>query len=424
MGTFLKKDLLVLLRDRTELIVLLAMPLILLTILGFALRGLLGGDTEALNMTVALVSHDEEELGIEQFINELEDSTLPDEAVDGISEVAITQTPLHTLEQFLNDESIRNMVEVIEMSEEQADTELSTGEITAIFIVPEDFTYNTMQKMYLNSGEGSEFSMIVEEYSLQANIFRNIINSFISTFNFETAISLASQGGEGFEGSEEVSQEIGGVETLSANEPVTSFQYYTIGMAVMFVLYVSSTLASKAYVEKQQHVFDRIILSGTHPFFYLSGKFISATVIGLIQLFILFGLSQLIFEPFTSNSLSFWSGMLLISFALAICVGGLASLLTSISNRWDSDTFSNVFAGGVVSIFAFAGGSFFPTSDMPEIISMFGNWTPNGAALTAYLQWMQGFGMMEIFPLLVRVVVIGMMSILISVMIFPHRRSN
>ncbi|WEG15152.1 hypothetical protein PQ478_11435 [Alkalihalophilus pseudofirmus] len=113
----------------------------------------------------------------------------------------------------------------------------------------------------------------------------------------------------------------------------------------------------------------------------------------------------------------------MISLLLSICVGGFAALLTALSTKWDTDSVSYVFAGGLVTILAFAGGSFFPTTGMPEIVREIGNWTPNGAALTAYLQWMQGLGMVAVWPLLLRIMIITVVLLALSVLVFPKRRS-
>ncbi|MFC0470009.1 ABC transporter permease [Halalkalibacter kiskunsagensis] len=424
MGTFLKKDILILLRDRSDLLILLMMPFILLTILGFALRGLLGGDTEALNMKVALVELDNEQAGVEQFIEELEHMSLPEEVVDELRVAAADVSPLPLLHRTLDDKSLQDMIEIEELEASVAKQALLDGEVAAILIVPEEFTYSSLQRMLFNEGEGSELSIMVHDHSsLQANTFQTIIDQFVRTLNFETAISMAAKEEAGVMIPVAETIELGGIETVSTNDPINSFQYYTIAMAVMFVLFAGSTISSKAYVEKTQHVFYRILLSGKHPFVYLSGKVISTIVVVLGQLLILFSLSGLIFQPFLETSLEFWLGMALISLVLAICVGGFAALLTSLVVRFNSDAVSHIFSGGIVSIFAFAGGSFMPVSEMPAIIGNIGSWTPNGAALSAYLQWMQGFGMSSLLVPLGRITGMALVLLLVSIFIFPRRRS-
>ncbi|MDV2884840.1 ABC transporter permease [Alkalihalophilus pseudofirmus] len=422
MGTFLKKDILVLIRDRSELIVLLAMPFILLTILGFSLRGLLGGDTEALHMNVAIVQNDHEEEGIAQFVEDLKASGLPDEAVEALEQTAAEVSPVTLLHKMFASNEVREIIEMTELNEAAAKQQLKEGSVDAIITIPNNFTYRILNKIILDQASGSELEITVNEYSMKTNMLENMMESFVDTLNFEKAVAQAA-GESGAAITEAEATEVGGVETITAKEPISSFQYYTIGMAVMFVLFVGSTISSKAFVEKKQHVFHRIMLSGTSPMAYLSGKAIAATVISFLQLVILFSLSALLFQSFSFESVEFWAGMGLISLLLSICVGGFAALLTALSTKWDTDSVSYVFAGGLVTILAFAGGSFFPTTGMPEIVREIGNWTPNGAALTAYLQWMQGLGMVAVWPLLLRIIIITVVLLALSILVFPKRRS-
>ncbi|WP_158234838.1 ABC transporter permease, partial [Pseudomonas sp. 2995-1] len=112
------------------------------------------------------------------------------------------------------------------------------------------------------------------------------------------------------------------------------------------------------------------ILTNQHPIVYISGKVISSSIIAFCQLFILFVFSTLVFSSFPLGELSFWIGIAVTNLLLALCVGGLTALLTAISVRYENDSINHVFAGGVVTLFAFTGGSFFPTSDMPDIIGL------------------------------------------------------
>ncbi|MDT8860795.1 ABC transporter permease [Alkalihalobacillus sp. MEB130] len=304
-------------------------------------------------------------------------------------------------------------------------------DVTAILLIPEDFTYRSLQKMLLNEGDGSELKMTVKDYSsIRTDVFLTIVNRYVHTVNFERAITQTLlELGHGDVLSDRTNrevmeaQEFGGVESISAREPITSFQYYTISMAVMFVLFVGSTIASKAYMEKKQHVFNRIILANHHPIVYLGGKIISATVISFCQLIILFLVSTLAFRTFPLDEPAFWGGMAIIAIILAICVGGFASLLTALTVKYENDALNHIFSGGIVTLLAFAGGSFFPTSEMPTMIGIIGNWTPNGAALTAFLKWMQELDMTTILPYLYRIAALAAMLIISSILIFSKRRS-
>ncbi|MFC0560912.1 ABC transporter permease [Halalkalibacter alkalisediminis] len=418
----LKKDMLIMFRNRTELFLLLFMPLMLIAILGFALRGLLGGDTSGIHMQVAIVSYDDENQGIEQFVGTLDELGLTEEVAPELHLVAQEMSPYHVLTDVLEEERLKDMMEVVHLKVDEAQMALADGELVAVLTIPEHFTYQSLSKMLLQQGEGSELEITVKEAgSMHASIFEELIVNFVNQLNYETAISTALGGEDTLEEIGET--QLGGIETVSSREPVSSFQYYTIGMAVMFVLYVGATISSRAFVEKKEHVFNRILLSGTSSFTYLSGKALSATVIAFIQLMILFGISSLIFQAFAGESLQFWLGIILISAVVSICVGGFAALLTALVIRYHSDSISNVFSGGIITLFAFAGGSFFPMTDMPDVIKEIGNWTPNGAALVAYLQWMQSLDLQVILDPVSRIGVMAIVLLLVSVLIFPKRRS-
>ncbi|MCL7745529.1 ABC transporter permease [Halalkalibacter alkaliphilus] len=431
MGNFLKKDLLVLLRDRTELMILLLMPILLIVILSFALRGILGGDTSYFHMDVAFVIEDDEQQGVIDFIEDLETIGMPREVIMELEQVVEEVKPYTMLEDLMNNESVSNMVTMEELEFSEAEEALENEDVTAILLIPEDFTYRSLQKMLLNEGGGSELKITVKDYSsIRTDVFVNIVNRYVNTVNFETAISqtLIDLGhgdvlSNRADGEVIETREFGGVESISAREPITSFQYYTVSMAVMFVLFVGAAIASKAYVEKKQHVFNRIILSNRHPIVYLGGKMISASVISFLQLIILFLVSTLAFRTFPLDEPAFWGGIAIIAIILAICVGGFASLLTALTVKYENDALNHIFSGGIVTLLALVGGSFFPTSEMPALIGTIGNWTPNGAALTAFLKWMQELNMTTILPYLIRIATLAAILIISSILIFPKRRS-
>jgi ABC-2 type transport system permease protein len=175
-------------------------------------------------------------------------------------------------------------------------------------------------------------------------------------------------------------------------------------------------------VEKKQHVYNRILLSDRHPFVYLGGKVVSTVVITCCQLLILFSLSALVFRTFALETAAYWLGMVAISIMLAVCVGAISALLTALTVRFENEAFSGIFSAGIVSILAFAGGSFFPVSAMPEMVQSIGGWTPNGAALSAYMQWMQVVDVQALLAPLGRMAVFSVLVLIVSVLIFPQRR--
>ncbi|WP_252312343.1 ABC transporter permease [Sinobaca sp. H24] len=417
MRPFLIKDFKIMLRDRSELVALLLMPFIIMGILGTALSGVMEGDTSSIDIQLAVVEEDAQQEGIAAFQEQVRNSGMPPEAEGELTAAAEQMNPVRLLNNMLEDPELAEMIHVQTMEQSDAEAAVHAGDVDAVLTFPEHFTEDTLNAMLMNNGNGSELELLVsDEGSINTTILEDLLAGFTDNLNAESAIAAA--GGE-----EAASIEIGGTETLSQNEPVSAMQYYSIGMAVMFVLYVAGTIASKAFVEKQQQVYNRIILSGTKTWKYLAGKIISTAVIAFVQLTILFILSALVFRTFELTSFSFWIGMLGISAVLAVCVGCMGGLLTSLSIRTESDTASGVFTGVIVTLFAFAGGSFFPLDGMPAFISAFGSWTPNGAAMNAYIRWVQGFGWSELAWPIMQIGLVSIAAAIISFLVFPRRRS-
>ncbi|MCT2536680.1 ABC transporter permease [Aquibacillus koreensis] len=426
MLAFLKKDVRVLLRDRTELLVLLLMPVILTGILGFALKGMFGENQVNLMMTVAVVNQSDAEVDEENFLQEIEKSPMPKEARKALQEAATSVEPYAMLEGVFEDEEVKEIIETKEMDLEEAKEALKEEEVSAIIVVPESFTYDVLNKMLLEQGDGSELEVIKSTHApLSAGVFEDIISRFVDTVNLETAIAKATQTTVASRETVEPVNEmpIGSKITVTDQKPITSLEYYSIGMTAMFALFAASTIASKAYVETYQHVLDRILLSGKHPANYLSGKAISTTVIVFIQVVLLFTIARVVMQVFADRSWAFFGGMLVIALVFSICVGALASLLTALTVKSKSNAIPSMFSGGVVTLFALLGGSFMPVSNMPELFKTLGNWTPNGIMLNVLLQWAQGLGMDFITPMLGRLLLISVVLFGISILIFSKRRA-
>jgi ABC-2 type transport system permease protein len=247
-GPFIKKDIVVLCRQKSELMILLLMPFILIAILGFALGGIMDGDTETLHMQVAIVVEDDEQHGVERFSADMEDLSFPDEVIHELQSMAMNIRPYTLLKDVFGNQDLRDLIEATEMDDQAAREALAEEDIVAVLTVPEHFTYQSLQKMLLDEGEGSELHITVNNYdSPQSIVFHNIVDSFVRSLNFESALAQAfGEETETFFAAEssqqEVANELGGLETIASREPISSFKYYTLGMVVMFVLFVAGII--------------------------------------------------------------------------------------------------------------------------------------------------------------------------------------
>lgn len=415
MGAFLIKDIMLLLRDRSELLILLAMPFLLIAILGFSLRGIFSGDLEALEMDIAFVSEEDEAQAVAAIQNEIEEMGLPPEQVEPLKQAAESASPQTMLVSLLEDENLSELITVERMGRAEAQESLDEETVDAVITLPQGFTEASLRNMLFGESAGGEIELLAADLSSpQTDVLDSILNEFVHTVNFEASLSRLS-------GQDSATEVSGGIETITAREPITSFQYYTIGMAVMFVLFVGSTIAGQSNLEQKQMVFDRIRLSNRSPLLYLSSKAIAAAAIVTVQLALLFGLSALLFQTFAAGSWAFWSGIAIISITLALSVGCLAALMVAITLRLESDAVPAIFSGGVISLMAFVGGSFMPLDGMPEMLRSIGNWTPNGAALSAYFSWLLESDLGQLTEPLMRIAIVAAIFLLLALALFPRK---
>lgn len=420
MFNLIKKDFLTLSKSKSDLLELLFMPFILIAILGFALGNLMMGGGSSDTFNIGIVNEQNFEEDLKRLENEFIEQGFPEELVAEILADAEEVDPAAMLYNLFEDESFEDLIVVDEFDNLNSATEaMNEEEITGFITIPEEFSYNVWQSIYLEEKMTSTLDVTVaEEESMVSTILQSVVTSFIDQYNLETSIALATNGQAGVENQ---TLEHGEKIQISVEEPVNAFQYYTIGMGVMFALSTAPALANRAFKEKEQHVFGRIMLSGTKPLTYLSSKMISGTLITFVQLVILFTLSTLIFGTFSGRDSGFWINVFYTTGLYSLLVGSLTSILTSISLYANDNTTAGFF-GSFVSVFAFLGGSFTPVEQFSESLKQVGNWTPNGATMTSYLQLLQGFNFREVLPLMMRIIGMTVIFLLLAVIIFPKRR--
>lgn len=414
------KDFLTLSKSKSDLLELLFMPFILIAILGFALGGLIMGDTSFNTFNVGIVNQHHFVDDLNRFEGFLREQDIPEPVVAEVLAGAEEVNPVQVLEDIMEGEELAEIMIVQEYSDEDAARgALGQDEIAGYILIPEEFSYHFWQALFLEEDLTANIEVATQtEASMAGNILQSVVSTFTDQFNLEASIARAT---DNQAGPAENTTIHGEIVQLSVEEPVTAFQYYTIGMGVMFALSTAPALASRAFNEKEQHVFGRIMLSGTKPLKYLTSKIISGTLITFIQLALLFLLSTIIFGTFRGKNLDFWLNMIYITSFYSLVVGSITSLLISISLNANDYTTVNFF-GSFVSVFAFLGGSFTPVEQFSETLKQVGNWTPNGAAMTSYLQVIQGFDFKEVLPLMARVIGMTTIAIVISLIVFPKRR--
>lgn len=414
--TFVKKQLLLIIAKPQELLILLAMPLILTTILSFSLRSFIDGETEALHAKVAFVEYGDAEKELAEFKEKVDEANIPEQAKAVIKEQAESVMPLKVLkEDVLGDEELQDYIEYREFTGEFLEELQNSGEYTALIVVPENFHFDTLSRIFFQEDRDSQLTLLKngdENYTVK--MVEEILITFQKHFS---ALTVAGNYGVELRLDELERDVVGSIEMLNAKEPVQSFQYYTAAMSVMFVLFIAPYISNVVLDEKKNLVVDRILIANGTRWPYFIGTFISAIVLAFIQQMILYGVCALVFQIRFDDILAF----LAINFALCVAVGGIASLLTAITFYVDSQSVANFFISFIVMTMSFLGGSFVPVHTLSPLIQSLGDYTPNGAAMETILQLMQGYGIEVVTGNAMYLIMLGLVLTMIGAISFPKR---
>lgn len=379
----MKKQALIFWRNPTELILLLALPMLLIVILSLSLGSFFNSNEVNLDVKVGMIDEGETDKQLQDFEKMLDEKDIPKDDQQAILQGAKSFNPVEIFREGVLGE-MGDSVEVQALDLSEKSTALEDEDYTAVIEVPDDFLLKTWQHSFL---DGEDIGTWQIDYNQEAGTDGSVIKEAISQFQEQLTLSqYAVQEGKSPETFFESSENFGKEKTLDGNNIVETKEYYTIGMVVMNVLFMASAISSFAFMEKEKHIFNRIILANVTGKTYFTGIFLATTVFAFLQMLLIFTFAWLVFDVSWSNMGTFF----IITAALACAVGGMAVLLSIIAYRIKSETIINMFGSIIVSVLAFIGGSFFPIGDFSDVFQTMGNYTPNGAAMTAYLELLKG----------------------------------
>lgn len=411
---FFRKDLLLFWRDRKELLISIVAPVLLVVVLGL-MPDWTKGTTAVPATDVALVVEDRAEQGVSDFQASL--ASLPPETASRLSALAGTVHPSGLLMQALQSEEVQAFLTLEELSADEALRRLEDGQVDAVLTIPRDFTFQTLKKMLLNEGSSMPMQLTALESSTKVHVVRGIVEEFQRTLNVETALGRA--------GAETPGETllVGGLERVDRFHSVSMFQYYASAIAVLFVLFVAQTTATKAAAEKREHVLHRMLAAGTSPIRYVLGKIGSTFVLAAVQMAFIFVVCQLALRMFPDRSFGFWLGAAVILTVYGLCAAAIAGLFTSLAFRMPEGAATGMMTMTIVVV-GTVGGSFVPRYILPDWLRVIGEWTPNGRALSVILQWAQQESWSVAAAPLLQLLSFALLSAVAAVLLFPREERS
>ncbi|SDN39716.1 ABC-2 type transport system permease protein [Psychrobacillus sp. OK028] len=417
--TLIAKQMKMLIRNKQPLIILLVMPLVLITILSNALGSIMdSGEEAAIQANLLIVDNSswaQEEKAIKLFLEQ--------EGVNG--------PPLEAmLIQFKSSDPVELLNGTILASDEMkkyiavdykkyVDLKVARQDenIDGILNIPTNFRLDYVKSAYFNNTNLPDLSLYLnQDNEIRASIIESVLTDWQTGYTQSAALLSADLSPQ------EIMSNVTSVEkleqTLEANErKIPASIYYTVGMLVMFALYIPAFLAGFALQEVQWKVYDRILLAGVSPILYTLSIFFTGTFVAFIQqvMMLLFGMFVLGIEWISLEA------MVVIIVSYSVFVGALSALMTTLQFRTKTEGIANVFNGLFITVFSFLGGSFFNIRDISETLGKIGDFTPNGATMSAILSIQKGQDLSVIWPFMLAIYVLVVVCVLLSIVFFPRR---
>lgn len=415
---FIKKDLLMFWRDRRETALAILLPILLVVVLNFAFSNVFGTDAKPISLTLAIINEDDEAAGLKQFEESVLTWDWPEEETAAIVSQARQMAPISLINGYFESPELSEWLTVKHLSEGEALQQIDDEHIDAAIRIPAGYTVQMLNAVILGEDATVPMPFVVKKNTLNVGILGDVIQEFFNHINFQLALQYAA--GDRLV-QQVVSQPEGSRETIEDSEPFTMGQYFAIAMAVLFPLFLATSVAEKTATEKREQVVNRILITNARPRMYLMGKVCSTFCLVFLQFMFIVIISQVMIGVFSGKSVTFWLGLFVVAIFYALFIAGLSALYTSTMLKVDSVDTANVIFVLVTMVLGTIGGSFVPMYVFPEWLQRIGEWTPNGLTLAVMTKWIQFEQLAQLGIVFLVLIITAMACLLAGIMLFPKR---
>ncbi|MFA5866929.1 MAG: ABC transporter permease [Actinomycetota bacterium] len=378
------KDTKVLIRDWKALAILLAMPFILISLLGMALGSVWAGESGISKFDVGVVNADKGEL----------------------AKVFITDV--------LKSPDMAKMLNVSEVSESEARTKIESGDLAAAVIIPEGFTKKVM------SGQNATMEVFGDPgQEVRAGIIRSIANAYASRLSSvmigasvpvgaliqagavppDRAVALGQELATEARKASENPQITVAKGSLSRERELTAIEYYSAGMSVMFLMFGSMYGAFSLLDERRQFTLMRLMSTPTSRLTILGGKLAGIFLIGVLQFSVLVLITRVIYGVK-------WGPLPEVATLMAATVLATTGLAIFISTIGKTQGAVAGISQLIIQPMAVLGGSMIPLIAFPPWLQTVSKFTINYWAISGFRDLMLGKGFESIVqPALILIII-------------------
>lgn len=317
-----KKDLLQITRDRNGLILMLVVPLVLISIVGFAFGSFYGDGSSQIQIKVAL---NNQETAQDAFIGKAIASALKVNS----SQLAITvneyHSPVQVIQQVSAANDAANVGIVIPAGASQTlmndlQQKVTPKNLVQFYTLPntndlritvvQNIVNKVVQSILSGSAGVSQVYQVCQQagnHCAQNTIDPTAISAAIAQANLEA--DQATQ-------------------TLSAGQAVKigPFDQALPGYAIFFALFGLNAVAATILQEKEDGTFRRLLIAPIQKYALLGGKMLAQFIVTMAQLSIIFVVGYFIFKVHIND----WLAVSLLLIGTSFAATGLGMLLVSV----------------------------------------------------------------------------------------------
>jgi len=417
------KDVKNVLYDTKSLAILIIMPVVIMTILGFSLKDMFGDDggSRMKALPIAIVKQYDLEAEKQQFI----EAFSSDSKID-ISSFNIDEVNLDTIlfKSFLDNEDME-IIEYNLVLEEEIQQLIDNNDIVAAVILPEGSVYNSLVSF---TGQGRNIAEIEvlanSETSFYASIVNLIFESFTNQINLRQARNGAFVGDIIAKGSGNMLSTIMenmpeeaidftitiNEQSISKQDSINSFQYYAAGIMSMFLLY-AATFGGRAILdEKKEYTLARLSVGGISLNKIVISNFIRISLISVVQSIVMIIYSYLVLGVSWGDLTTVIVSIL----ATSIVVGAFGMLLSVLTLITGTYNILNIFQLIVIQFMALLGGSFIPIEVLPKAVGNLSFLSISGLGLKMYINAMYNLPISSNYKTLGTLLIYAIVLIVIS----------
>lgn len=158
---------------------------------------------------------------------------------------------------------------------------------------------------------------------------------------------------------------------------VSGANYFGPGMAMFFLFFTVGAGARSIFAERERGTLPRILAAPAPKAALVVGKAAATFVLGIVSMASVYVTMRFLFKVD-------WGDPLAIAILTLLVVLALMAVTAVVQTLAKTEAQAAQYGGAIGSVFALAGGNFFPLFAMPEFMQKLSALTPNGWALRGF----------------------------------------